>query len=672
MAKKRNIILGVLLFLISVAGVVYVSMPNEGISMNIDKLKSTFYITENNVKLVSGIEYSKLYNSSNKLVPVNRTTIDTTLTGKNTARIDRIDYYNNNITITNSYYFDGKITDITKFPLKHTIQINNANGYIYQYEIQKLNYTGIAKTKLVSPLHFGRKMTVEWLEKPFESSLSKTGTLKLRYKITDDNTILNIRLFDPTEYLILSGFDRNITAELGSSVEVNASVVSGDLFIDFTHPDYGYNYTTGTDSKIFNLTVEDFINDTFDYDGTNYTTTILTYNNKTNLTVYAHIHKYDYVSSLKFTIVGSNHNDSYPSNVKVYVNDTLSNSYLYTFTDSTQKVDTFNDSTSFKYRNLTANQSTLIGYFKVLKSVNVTDAYINVTGFGDVSDLWIEAGTVNAQKDWNYTGAYSDTETVNFTLPLNTYLATCVNVSEFCNVPLYAFSKTVGYINLTTIDIVSPTYITTVTISTSAISSYINRTASTGVINVPIKFESATAGNLTISSMEYRYLGGNKTYEITVHDDDYSVNLTKQITYYYSGWSSKFPPNIKGITFYPAKPTSQNVSPFGQTATYPILRINTTNYGGNMDMEFGTTNVSDCIYMFASNVNTKNLFGASPAIVISNTPAPVLWLKFDGSTSDTSPYRWAGTKYQSAIGSSPVLCTGKISYAYNFTYEVLS
>jgi hypothetical protein len=79
--------------------------------------------------------------------------------------------------------------------------------------------------------------------------------------------------------------------------------------------------------------------------------------------------------------------------------------------------------------------------------------------------------------------------------------------------------------------------------------------------------------NITVSDLRFDYLGGNKTYTVLAHDDAYTINTSYDITYYYSKWNYSLPSNIDGIYFYPYSLTADEVEPFGQTASIPILNI---------------------------------------------------------------------------------------------------
>lgn len=75
----------------------------------------------------------------------------------------------------------------------------------------------------------------------------------------------DLKLIDPTAYLSMEGFSRNITSELGSIINISANISDDIICIDVDHPEYGVNYSTGTNTTTFDLNItyvrEDEFND---------------------------------------------------------------------------------------------------------------------------------------------------------------------------------------------------------------------------------------------------------------------------------------------------------------------------------------------------------------------------------------------------------------------------
>ncbi len=143
-------------------------------------------------------------------------------------------------------------------------------------------------------------------------------------------------------------------------------------------------------------------------------------------------------------------------------------------------------------------------------------------------------------------------------------------------VPLRVFSSSAGIVNLNTINLTydpNPVYL-----NVSAIQNYIDDMANFSVLNISV---GSINGTINLTDLRYDYLGGNDTIKITAHNADYSVNISRWITYYYSSFIRRLPYIwTDNIFFLPRTNSSKNVSAYGQTSTKPILNITTTNYGG--------------------------------------------------------------------------------------------
>jgi len=111
-----------------------------------------------------------------------------------------------------------------------------------------------------------------------------------------------------------------------------------------------------------------------------------------------------------------------------------------------------------------------------------------------------------------------------------------------------------------------------------------------------ISFNS-TGGNITIDNVKYDYEGGNKTYIVTAHNDDYSINTTRNLTYYYSSFYKNLPYTwMDYILFLPRTNSSKNVTPHGQTSTTPLFNITSTGYGGvNINLSIRVNESFSCL-----------------------------------------------------------------------------
>lgn len=197
---KSQVILGSLLILFIASGIFYVTMDN--VKLRVDTDKSTFYVLNDSRWIVTGREYNKLFEGTSlKQRELNETSVDIQIDDRdNLVNITRYTKYKVGPVIKDTYLFDGKLTDIRLFPIKHTIELINATGYIYQYEVRDLIYSGETIKDPKSPLNFGGNMKLEWDDGAYWSTIYKSGIFKARWKPISDYEVYNVRLFDPTSF----------------------------------------------------------------------------------------------------------------------------------------------------------------------------------------------------------------------------------------------------------------------------------------------------------------------------------------------------------------------------------------------------------------------------------------------------------------------------------------
>ncbi|MHA1690046.1 MAG: LamG domain-containing protein [Candidatus Heimdallarchaeaceae archaeon] len=181
--------------------------------------------------------------------------------------------------------------------------------------------------------------------------------------------------------------------------------------------------------------------------------------------------------------------------------------------------------------------------------------------------------------DWSFAGELNST---NSPMTVNVSLA---NISSAQNgtassygphlklIPLEIFSGSVGQINMGNFNLTyNPNPIE---LDINSILNYLLN--SINFVNFPISIR-ATGGNIIYDDVQYDYAGGNYTFDILAHNDDYTQNVSRNLTYYYSRWDYEFVPNgVDWIYFSPRTPEAVNVTPYGQSALKAILNI--TNYG---------------------------------------------------------------------------------------------
>jgi hypothetical protein len=226
MADKKLFIIGTIILTIF-ATIYYVELPSKV------KLRFTTDYAELYVNLTGSWElggkeiYPKLYNGT-KLV---------TRTGKSISYFidDNIVYYyrttnySSGSQILETYVIDGNLSDVENIPLQHKIEIKNANGLIYQYEVQKLSYDGITKNIDGTSYSFDKNIVVEWNEGAYYKKITKSLTdtkLIVKYRITNSDTILYNRLFDPVyNYSVTLYFD-GVSANRSYEYQTTANITS--------------------------------------------------------------------------------------------------------------------------------------------------------------------------------------------------------------------------------------------------------------------------------------------------------------------------------------------------------------------------------------------------------------------------------------------------------------
>ena len=199
MGTKNNITIGSLILILLVSGIMYVTFDAGGVKLRVDEDKSTFYVfNENNSRWqVSGREYNKMYDGTKRMYRDASNILLEYTNDSSTITIKRTTPFKRGPIVIDTYEFNGNITDVELFPISHTIELINATGYIYQYEVRDLKYGGLTIKNPISPLNFGMNMKVEWDDQAYWSTVYKSGILKVRYKPQSDYEVYSVRLFDP-------------------------------------------------------------------------------------------------------------------------------------------------------------------------------------------------------------------------------------------------------------------------------------------------------------------------------------------------------------------------------------------------------------------------------------------------------------------------------------------
>lgn len=178
----------------------------------------------------------------------------------------------------------------------------------------------------------------------------------------------------PVDALLLEGVNGTIDVEVGTLINAtaNSSVSTETVCISITHPDYGDDVAcdTGKVNVTFNISYfrKEHLNDSS-------TEKEMAWVQGGNQTIYLKAHQHDDVINFSLNVTGTESNNTHPEDVKIYINDTLSND-LGTVTSSQAWIDNLINGETAKNFTFSAG-GTETDYFKILKAATVATAYMN-------------------------------------------------------------------------------------------------------------------------------------------------------------------------------------------------------------------------------------------------------------------------------------------------------
>ena len=196
MAKKY--IIGVLV-LVLLTSSIYILLP-DSVRIDVGKTYSTFKVWENDSWILAGQEYTLMFDGTKKMRASSRT-VEHFVEGE-IIKIVRIANFKNNVTVIDTYTFDGNEKDVKLFPISHQVNVLNGEGYILVYEVTKLDYSGETIKDILSPQEFGHNMRIEWESGNYYSRIwgyanRDEGKLTVKYRPDSINFTKKVRLFDP-------------------------------------------------------------------------------------------------------------------------------------------------------------------------------------------------------------------------------------------------------------------------------------------------------------------------------------------------------------------------------------------------------------------------------------------------------------------------------------------
>lgn len=309
-------------------------------------------------------------------------------------------------------------------------------------------------------------------------------------------------------------------------------------------------------------------------------------------------------------ITNANYGISY-YNGYTYIGD--SDRFIIRFNSSNKQEQNYilDRGTNFTYDKFTISNNTL---YMMLSNGSIEVSEFNYYPLNPRIDV----GILDGIYEYSYYGNLNTSATTDdISEALNTYLSVCIpDSNNACNVPVYfIFDTNPSYptgsvsINISNLTIsVDTTESKKVIINGSLIDAYYSAYKNS---TVPITFSSSTKGILYPTNVIYNPIGSTSSLTILAHLPDYSQNVSRTVLFYNSAYSATLPNKIYQMDFYPSRPTSKNVVPFGQTSSVPFYNITSYNYGGknsnlSIYIENTTSPIINCVNLTISNTSLKS------------------------------------------------------------------
>lgn len=221
MAKKQYIIGALLLVFLTAS--IYISLP-EHVKIELKGANTVFSVWEDGKFVVSGTEYNSIYSGSKKVSPIASEDKIYNITNGNIVQLIRERTYSNGEQIKDTYEFDGSLTDVALFPVNHKIEIFNAKGKFYRYEVKNLVQNNPKGDLKVNPVSFGRNMKLTYQEKDKRWAKLYASSVAIQYGIPSDYEVYSIRLFDPPSSI--QGFGNTTDLNTGTVTNQTAVVIT--------------------------------------------------------------------------------------------------------------------------------------------------------------------------------------------------------------------------------------------------------------------------------------------------------------------------------------------------------------------------------------------------------------------------------------------------------------
>ena len=150
------------------------------------------------------------------------------------------------------------------------------------------------------------------------------------------------------------------------------------ICVNISHPAYGVNYSCSMDNDInflFNISYfrRNELNDSSIIKNVSWVS-------GGNQTVYIEGHQYDEIDNVTINVSGYITNSTYPTDVKIYINNTLSNDLGFVFGAGKITLDELNDGSVNKSLDFYEKETKIV-YLRIPKKSSVSSAYMNLSGF---------------------------------------------------------------------------------------------------------------------------------------------------------------------------------------------------------------------------------------------------------------------------------------------------
>lgn len=175
-----------------------------GMRLMVDDDKTRYYLQDESAGWdLVGVEEHRLFSGSKKL---NRMAKDISLVNWTDTSLSRFyiqrstPYYRQRARTVDTYVFDGFGSDVRYFPVEHYVDIYNASGLIFVWQVKNIPYSGESMSLLDRQrMEFlGGKLVAEWNDFNYYAAVfSSSKTLRVKYRIRNNHTRLWFRYFDP-------------------------------------------------------------------------------------------------------------------------------------------------------------------------------------------------------------------------------------------------------------------------------------------------------------------------------------------------------------------------------------------------------------------------------------------------------------------------------------------